>query len=128
MTPEQAIGSVLATVDRIRRRGIRTRRLSDQLAGSLAMTQLRDAGYEVIEQYRLRDLQRAQKAAGVAQVRKFSKDRADVPVSLLDALARAVVSAVYKPEGVDIWWDAHSEQDPVVRAEEALLLGEGAAT
>lgn len=47
MTPEQAIGAVLTTVDRLRRSGIRTRRPSPQIAGSIAMDILRGEGYEI---------------------------------------------------------------------------------
>lgn len=71
MTPEQTIGSVLAAVDRIRRHGIRTRRLSDQLAGSLAMDQLRDAGYVVVK--------RSEWVAVTAKAEKWIRTLTDAP-------------------------------------------------
>lgn len=49
MTPEQAIGSALAAVDRLREYGIGIKRDNRyQAYGAIAMSQLRDAGYEVI--------------------------------------------------------------------------------
>ena len=54
MTPEQAIGSALATIDRIRDRGIGIRRRGRyQAFGAVAMDQLRDAGYVVLHRVEL---------------------------------------------------------------------------
>lgn len=93
MTPEQAIGAALAAVDRLRDYGMRPRRRNrDQAFGAVAMAQLRDAGYEVVQRTvldGLRESDRRYRAVHMIQRHPVKGDPASTHV--LDQMVRDVL-------------------------------------
>ena len=93
MTPEQAIGSALAAVDRLREYGIGTRRRNrSQAYGAIAMKELKDAGYEVVQRNVLDGLREADRRyRAVHMIQRYPVQGDPASNHVLDQIVRDVL-------------------------------------